>query len=196
MSSQERYWAICCPGPSLSRRDTVAAMLKSNPDKIVAVNGAMMEGIKFDYWAVQDIEVFRTVCHSYDYFSARLWIPERWNMDIPRYHPDLLDKFGPAGKETFPCDRVDQFSDMMPFGRDINWREYTMIVAIGLAVIKGASLIRIYGADLYGKGYFRKGLENERTIHNDKRWTTEKERLDEVIRVAAKNGVRIIREVF
>jgi hypothetical protein len=196
MSSAARYWAICCPGPSLSRRETVSEMLKTNPDKIVAVNIAIMEDVKFDYWSVQDIEVFRSVSHFFDSFSARFWIPERWLIDIPEYHEDLLCKFTPSEKETFPSDRVDQFAQLMPFGRHINWREFTMITAIGLAVMKGATLIRIYGADLSGKGYHRQSMENERTIHNDKRWAMEKARLDEVTREAEKHGIKIIREVF
>lgn len=188
------YWAICCPGPSLSRKGTLDAMLKSRPDTIVAVNGAILESVDFDYWSVQDIEVFRSVSHFFDSFSARLWIPDRWLTDIPSYHADLLAKFETAEKEAYPSDRVDQYAQMMPFCRDLNWREFTMITAVGLAMMKGATLIRIYGADFMGSGYYRPGLENERTIHTEMRWATERDRLDEVIEEAGKNGVIIIRE--
>lgn len=192
------YWAICCPGPSLSRRETIIEMMKSNPDYIIAVNGAILQDVPFDYWAVQDIEVFRSICEvgDVDLSSVRLWIPERWVADMNAYHPDLLNQFNKMDRDTFPSDRVEHFSMMMPFGRNLNWREFTMITAIGLAVREGAELIRIYGADLSGSGYFRPGLNNERTIHNDRRWDRELERLEEVTLEAGKHGIKIVREVF
>lgn len=165
---------------------------------IIAVNGAILLPITFDYWAVQDIEVFQTVIRDYPNWKIdkkpTLWVPDRWLQDIPKYNTDLFDLFNLFDKETFPDQLIEQFAALMPFGRHINWREFTMITAIGLAILKGATLIRIFGADLSGLGYFKPGLENERTIHIEKRWAGERDRLNEVTREAAQHGIVITRE--
>jgi len=146
-------WGICCPGPSMARRETIARLNRREPSHIVAVNGAVMAQVVFDWWVVQDIEVFERV-HSAvgtNIGCDVLRCPERWVQDVPRYHSALLSAFTEIPKKTFPPGEI--LSRRMPFAQELDWTEYTMIAAIGLAILDEAQQIFIYGADLSGRGW-------------------------------------------
>lgn len=199
MSLKPEKWALCCPGPSLAKYSVLKALNEFDPDFIVAVNGAILYALDFDYWAVQDIEVFthiidhvpQAVMHNED---LTLWIPDRWEEDIPKDYPRYNVYFLDIYREAFASALVADFNDSMPFCRHINWREFTVLTALGLTIKRGARVIRLYGADMAGTGYFSKGLQNERTIHNEKRWIREMEAFEAIRKEAKNHGIEISRE--
>lgn len=188
-------WGICCPGPSLALYKTQKRISMDNPGCLVAVNGAiLLTDFRFDYWVMQDIEVFETITQKTDisqFYSARLWIPRRWLSDIPAYHGNLNYHFQAFYKETFPAESSEAFNQIIPFGHHINWRESTAFPAIALGILSGAKNINIYGADMEGKGYFIEGLENYRTRHDEKRWSQEKYQFDCIVEECKKHGIVI-----
>ncbi|MBI5872715.1 MAG: hypothetical protein HZB36_01030 [Candidatus Omnitrophica bacterium] len=194
-------WAICCPGKSLGLYQTTKKIEALQPDFRVAVNGAILSDIPFDYWAVQDLEVFAAIGNiSLAVFpvlrisKAVLWVPARWVVDIKRYHAGVSAVFDLFKKELFPSDSKMALAEAMPFGRELEWQEYTLLAAIALAVIKGGVIIHIFGADWAGQGYFADKLENNRTLHNDKRWQRERMMFEIIQKECARNGVHVVRE--
>lgn len=193
-------YGICCPGHSLWLYKTSKTILDDKPDFLIAVNGAILLDLipAFDFWAVQDIEVFETVYQlrqGLGHNLATLWIPDRWLTDIPKDYDRLRNFFNSFLYKTFPSDKVEQFNNSMPFAQHINWREYTMFMAIGLAIKSGAKIINLYGADLAGTGYGNKGLENSRTQHTARRWQDEADKL-ELIRLECKAwGITLNRKI-
>ncbi len=190
-------WGICCPGPSLALYKTQKKISLDNPDCLVAVNGAvLLSGFKFDYWVMQDIEVFESVIKKTDIsqlYTTRLWIPRRWLSDIPEYYDRINFHFQAFYKETFPGESMEAFNTIMPFAHYINWPEATVFPAIALAVLSGSKDIRVYGADMGGEGYFIEGLENERTQHTDRRWSNERYWFDLLVKECEKNNIIITR---
>jgi hypothetical protein len=193
-------WGIVCPGPSMNLYRSYKQVMSANLDVKVAVNGAILISLWFDYWAIMDLEVFgycARICSPVDIAIQKpvLWIPERWEGDICETSP-LHPYFQRYQKETFPSTSNEALAQIIPLGKDIQWRERTMFVAIALAIIKGAEEIRLFGADLCGQGYFQSGLENCRTRHTEKRWNEEKYWLDRIILSCAQKGISVIREVL
>lgn len=191
-------FTILCPGPSLSLFSTKQKIIKEGKSCFIAVNGAILFDFVCDYWAVQDIEVFETALKLIInwkpfLFSTTLWIPERWLIDIPQDYDRLRESFNRFPIESFPSNKVEDFNNSMPFGKHINWRKYTLFMAIALAIKKGAQIIKLYGVDWSGKGYFKPKLENERTIHNEKRWNEEMQMFREIELECEKRGIKIIR---
>ncbi|MDD4980669.1 MAG: hypothetical protein PHC54_05325 [Candidatus Omnitrophica bacterium] len=191
-------WGICCPGPSLGLYKTQKKILQDNPACLVAVNGAiLLDAFKFDYWVMQDIEVFETIIKKADisrFYATRLWIPRRWLIDIPKDYDRLNSHFQVFYKEAFPAESIEAFNQIIPFGHYINWRESTIFPAIALAILSGARDIRLYGADMGGQGYFIEGLENYRTQHTDRRWTNERHWFDCLAKECGKQGIIITRD--
>jgi len=79
------------------------------------------------------------------------------------------------------------------FGIDLDWRSCTKFTAIALAILNGATDIKIYGDDMSGKGYCDPGLENDRTQHDDKRWEMEKKTMEAIVLLALDRGIGIRR---
>lgn len=192
-------WALCCPGPSLAKYSVFKALIDYGPDYTVAINGAILLNYNFDFWAVQDMEVFFNVVNNTPHVITNnedlvLWIPDRWVEDIPKDFPQYNDFFQSIYRESFKSALVADFNNKMPFCRQINWREFTILTALGLAIKHGARIIRVYGAEMTGTGYFMTGLQNERTIHNEKRWIREGEAFEAVRKEAKNHGIEITRE--
>ena len=196
--NENNTWGILCPGPSLALYETHKQIYRDDPDILTAVNGAILFGLVFDYWAVIDIEVFnycmRPEHHQLDnlFRDTTLLVPQRWNEDITD-KSFLYPSYAKFNKEFFPGNSNEEFASFMPFGKDIQWRERTMFVAIALAALKGAKNIYLYGADMGGNGYYRQGLENYRTRHNEKRWQEERFWLDRIIKTFAENDITLLR---
>jgi hypothetical protein len=191
-------WGICCPGPSLALYKTQKRISMDNPGSLVAVNGAiLLADFNFDYWAIQDIEVFEDMINKMDiskFYTTRLWVPRRWLKDIPEHYDKLNYYFQAFYKETFPAESMEAVNEIIPFGHHINWRESTFFMAIALAIISGASQINVYGADMEGKGYFINGLENYRIRHDEKRWSNERHWFQYIIDECKSRGITINRE--
>jgi hypothetical protein len=194
---ERNCWGIVCPGPSLNSYKMVKRICATSPDHLVAVNGAVLFPGRAEYWAVCDIEVFAHCIRDRKYWDpgVTLWAPQRWQEDMWRAG-DLRAKFTVLKKELFPANSNEEFGQIMPFGKDIHWRERTMFIAIGMAIRHGAREIRIFGADLEGGCYFQEGLENCRTRLTEKRWIEERFWLNRIIDACADEGIAVIREVI
>lgn len=194
-------WGILCPGPSLALYETQKKISLAGLNTLAAVNGAiLLSDFRIDYWAMQDIEVFESIVDKADlsqFYTTRLWIPRRWLQEIPADHNKLNYHFQAFYKETFPAESSETFEAILPFkfNAKILWHDFTTLTAIGLAIISGATEIRLYGADMAGKGYFLKGLDNYRARHHEARWNEEKESFDNLVQESAKHGITIIREI-
>lgn len=191
-------WGILCPGPSLALYQTQKQISLDNPDCLIAINGAiLLADFSIDYWAMQDIEVFKEIAQKADisqFYSTRLWIPRRWLTDIPAYYDKINFHFQAFYKETFPTESNEAFNTIIPFIRlNINWLDSTVFTAIALAILSGAKQIRFYGADMHGKGYFIKGIENSRTRHDEKRWTAERHYFNCLVQECAKHNILLDR---
>ncbi len=194
MSSQ---WIVLCPGRSLAD----AKVVPTDRDMVIAVNAAVLyPRCHVDIWAVQDIEVFESMWQLIAQGASGitrgfpcLWIPARWEEDIPARYPHMAGFFSCFEHQTFPG-VPGEANACVPFSSDINWREYTMFMAIARAVIGGAREIRIYGADHCGQGYFLPGMENNRTLHTPKRWADEAAKFARVVEVCAAFGISVTQE--
>jgi hypothetical protein len=189
----QRTWGIICPGPSLGHQ-LHQDILRDSPDALIAVNGAILFIPAVNYWAMCDEEVFTYCIRQYADWNHNivLWIPEIWERYISGTHPSCRH-FNQFKKETFPGQSNEAFAEIMPFGKDIEWRERTLFTAIALAILKGAQQINIYGADLSGKGYYKPGLENCRTRHTEERWKQEQYWLGLIVKACAANGITVNR---
>jgi len=173
----------------------------AEPDWLVAVNGAFVSTYNVDFWAMIDWEVFYTIAHDFQHAIAAqkqfkdvvLWIPERW-FDFIKTSSPIFPAFYDFKKETFLSVPAEEFAKAMPFGRNFPWMERTMFVAVGMAILRGAREIKIYGADLGGEGYHLPGLENCRTRHTHKRWVEEKIWFNQLKNICADYNITLIRE--
>lgn len=198
-------WGILCPGPSLALYQIQKAISLANHDALVAVNGAiLLTDFHIDFWITQDIEVFEEVARRIDlsrFYSTRLWVPRRWETAIPADYNYLNRHYQTFFKDTFPAQSSPAFQAFInnslhfQVHSNINWHDYTILPAIALSIKEGAKDIRIYGADMRGEGYFIKGIENYRTIHNAERWKQEAYHLQELIKICAGHNIQITREV-
>jgi len=192
-------WGIVCPGPSMNLYRSHRRIMSVCPDVLIAVNGAILLPEWFDYWVMMDLEVFKFCASQYMPKSVKiqkpvLWVPERWEGDIQE-SSEIYPYFQKYHKETFPSTSNEALAQIIPFGKDIEWRERTMFVAIALAAIRGAKEVHLFGVDLSGQGYFQAGLENCRTRHTDKRWKEEQFWLDRITKACDQEGISIIREI-
>lgn len=187
----KRSWAIICPGPSLS----LYKHFECDQGCLIAVNQAVLSTIP-DWWAMIDDEVLEVVMKKINirFFidSVTLWIPEKWN---ERFNygriPPIFDRFK---KETWK-----DLSDEIDIGKGINgfgshWKDKTLYSAIALAIKKGARVIRVYGADFRGNGYFLPGLETRRHYQSDERWKDEQFWFEHIIAICKRHDIEIIRE--
>lgn len=186
-------WTIFCPGPSLINLKDV----EYNCFNAITVNGAITKRFPVRYWAMLDREVFRD-CIKYlngkeiDRIAAttRLWIPDDWPKYMKSQTPEVAHFFTLFDYEVYPLTRI---LSVAPFGQDRKWGLRTIFTAILLAIKKGAKLIRLYGADMNGQGYFKEGLENHRTRHTDLRWEAEIREFEAVKEECLRHGIEIIR---
>lgn len=180
-------WAIICPGPSLS----LYKHFECDQGCLIAVNQAILSTIP-DWWAMIDEEVLEVVMEKINisFFIDRttLWIPEKWNerLNYGRI-PSIFDRFK---QETWKDLDIE-----MEVGYRWPWKRKTVYTAIALAIKKGAKIIRLYGADMAGEGYFMGGLTNRRTEHGEARWQDERFWLYKIIDLCKQNGIELIREM-
>lgn len=192
-------WGIICPGPSLDLYKMQSKICQDGLEVLVAVNGAILLDFRFDFWAVQDIEVLENVYQRWQTVNrspeTALWCPDRWLQDIPSDY-QYLELFTSKFKlREFPSKTVADFNLSMPIGKYINWREYTVFMAIALAIKENAKTIFLYGAGMSGKGYCVKGLENYRTQHTERRWSDEALKLKQIIELCHAAGITFIRRM-
>lgn len=196
-----RNYAIVCPGPSLSK----VRLIEHDPGCLIAVNSAVVHGYGVsvpDYWSLMDPELFLTVSKRVDlkWIMKRtvLWVPDNFEHQAlgvidtgwGNWTKRERDIFGIFDVVTFGRD----FSASMPFGKHIPWEVRSMFMAMALAIINGASTIRLYGVDLEGLDYWHYGFKNSRTNMTDKRWENEKMWLEHITHSCTMNGVQVIRE--
>jgi len=191
-------WSILCPGKSLEQLPR-----KETPwQNAIAVNTAALYA-PVQYWCCLDIEAFRVTLENMDDREAaylarmgqRLVCPQRWRANITRQAPDHVEHFDRMSKEYFDHVTKQGIARNLPAWAKVgDWTGYTMFCAMAFAIRHGATWIRIFGADLGGSGYFRPGVENEKTQHHAKRWSQERERFQELITLCATHGVKVTRE--
>ena len=180
-----KKWGIVCPGHSLTRPETARAIVLGNNDKLVAINGAVLSPFQFDYWAMLDIEAFINVMtivaeseagKIFWLLDTVLWVPELWKTEIKSSFPRYYNIYKSFIVEAFKADTFTFRGELFPFGQtEIMkfWSNYTIFIAITLAVNAGAKVINVYGADMSGSGYYCSGLKNSRTRHCSARWIEE-----------------------
>ena len=200
--SRAAKFVICCPGPSLNTSEVQENLLSEEWDYLIAVNGAFKLDIKwFDFWILQDMEVFSSVAKGFSKQDSEkmtrctLLVPDRWLQELPLLYPEITRLFELMNKEVFPGRAVEQYAATMPIGKNINWREYTLFAAIAEAIKRDAGVIKIYGADWSGQGYFVPGLENGRMQHSTRRWMDEIDKFHTIKDEAERCGIKIIREI-
>lgn len=196
-----RNYAIVCPGPSLSK----FSLFEHDPGCLISVNSAVIHryGASVpDYWTLMDPELFLTVSKRVDlkWIIKRtvLWVPENFEHQAlgvidtgwGQWTKRERDIFGLFDIVTFRRD----FSTSMPFGKHIPWDVRSMFMAMALAIINGATTIRLYGCDLEGLDYWHHGFKNSRTNMTDKRWENERMWLEHIVHSCVMNGVQVIRE--
>lgn len=192
-------WAICCPGVSLNTKPVQDKIFYGKFNKIVAVNGAFLLRTWFDYWIMQDLDVFASAVKKFAKSDSMklgrvtLLIPEWWMAQLPLLHPENAALFNVISKETFPGNSVEEFAKTMPFGKEINWRECTLFAAIAAAIKAHANIITVFGADWTGRGYFIPGMENDRLRHTEERWRDEETKFIQIKKVCMQNGIQLIR---
>ena len=195
-------WAIFCPGPSLGKLETVDYAFRES----IAVNGAI---IKFPvrYWAMLDYEVFVSCCKRLpllgrSIIAPTLWVTENWLTHMPKWAPEVMLMFSDFVCETHRGKQTDiePFGSIFDYTREniakaiLKWSEYTVFTAIALAIMKGADVIRLYGADMCGEGYFSRNMTNSRLNHGSVRWSTEMAYFKTLQSLCAEHGIEIIRE--
>jgi len=194
----DNTWTIICPGPSIKKFNQENPVI-SSPGHTIAVNSGILAqpGTKIDYWAISDLELFDQSIHIAPVrimIDLTLWIPQRWPADIRERYPQLVEAFSYLPRQCYPVHNWDDLARSMPFGRDLEWRSYTILTALALAILRGAERIFVYGADWSGGRYFIEGVENSRTNLSAHRWRDEQEKFEEIKSAAAVHGIVISRE--
>ncbi len=188
---RETYY-IVCPGPSAQ-----SGYIFPDPCSVIAVNGAILYDNRYDWWIVQDFEVFESVYQKWQgvkKIDPILWVPDRWLSDLKKYDSKKQDFFDLFSKLYFSSATQAAFNNSMPFGKNINWREYTVFMAIAFAIKAGADKICILGADMKA-GYTQPDMDNSRVVHSARRWKDEAGKLEKIIHLSAQHGIAIVREV-
>lgn len=191
-----KTWVIFCPGPSLKGLK-LKDIGKHEQSQAIAVNGAVLRRFPARYWAMIDSDAFRSTLRAatgkkiVDLAKRHLlWIPDNWISHFEKWDPDYYGFFRLFTKHTWS---VSSLSNIMPFARHIKWDKCSMFAAIALAILNKAERIEIYGADMNGWGYFKKGLENYKTRHQIERWREEKKDFKIIVDSAKKCGINITR---
>lgn len=141
-------WNVIGNGPSLADLESVG------PGPTIAINGAAYhEAIQPEFWAV--LESPTIVMGGQGEEEPRKALP-------PRAHQPMILSFAahvPIWTEACPGCRVYGVADTraeleaaIPFATDAPWGHWTTLFACAIACIRGAKHIRIYAADMYGKG--------------------------------------------
>lgn len=183
-------WNIYCPGPSLNN---------AHPDPCnadIAVNQAILKYPNVEHWAIQDYDVFAKcsrILWTPDDPRPALWIPSSWIT----HEQNWIKKYkkGAPSIMGFPhiCYMKTMLKDLMPFGKQIPWDEYTFFTAIALAILRGAQRIQVYGADMHGDGYYKDVPANDIRNHSEKRWDREREIFKEIFQISWFNKIYIER---
>jgi hypothetical protein len=192
---------ILCPGPCLDDVGVtyINALAKGFDAKVIAVNGAVMKFRRFDWWAVQDWEVYAACMKVLGgtKFVRGLFMPSNWFdhetvwvKDYKKENGEVIPSFSDIPHISF---KKHFLKEVVPVDNALPWDRYTMFAAIGLAVMFGAEQIQIYGADLQGQGYFAKDVDNHRTNHSGKRWKNERRLYDRIKQACAQDGIQITR---
>lgn len=201
-----KTWGIVCPGPTLAGEWTRKKIREEANIKLVAVNSALAaEGIDFDLWIMQDMEVLIDFVSKHkvpptvtsgDPRRPALVIPRRFMADIEDHSDYVIRR--DVGAFLKMADRIylsdpstAEHSPEIPFLPDLGWRSSTMMTALGFAIKHGAHKVNVYGATMRGQGYFQPGLENYKTIHEDERWVKERWMMEAVIKTAGDYGVSV-----
>lgn len=200
----DHIWTIVCPGPSM---DEPGRLVQFTPGRLIAVNTAIRYNLEFSHWAIVDLDLFRECLLAFAanpvsfrrVRSATLWTPMRWwdDLEYSNEFPSFLKqeyKFMNFDHEVYPCKNYDDLARGMPFGKDLDWRAYTLLTAIAYAVRSAARQINIYGADFAGDKYSRVGIITEKTNLSDDRWRHERE-LFEAIQASCKDNGIIVRRM-
>lgn len=189
-------WTVICPGPSLNQPGLI---LRHTPGQVIAVNSAILAPFPISFWAIGDLCLFANLmeadpCAEIIPELITLWVTARWEKDVQEQYSDLHTKFCRFERETYPYMNWDDLARSMPFGRDLDWRSFTLLTALALAVKKGAKRILVYGADFSGDQYFADGVKNERTNLSEDRFRCEEELFEAIRARAILHDVVISRE--
>lgn len=184
----KRSWAIICPGPSLKSYDGY----NCDDGCLIAVNQAILDCIP-DWWAMIDEGVFNLVASKISlYFWAdrtKLFVPKKW---------DERHKAGQISG-AYECFSKIQWTNIAQEAGGLDptfpWQTKTVYTAVARAINAGATIIRVYGADMCGQGYFMPGIENEGVEHHDKRWEEERINFNRLQQICMKLGIYLIRMV-
>lgn len=188
-------WTIACPGPSLNHVIRGVGMMHYYPGHLIAVNSAILCACPFSYWAIMDIELFELLMKQVygPVPEVALWTAARWDSDILRY-PHLVPVNKKFDKIFYPCAQWEDLANMMPFGKDLNWRSFCMFTAVALAILRGARKIKLYGADMAGPEHYVNGYETSRDFLTPARWKIERDVYESIRAACIENNIIITRE--
>jgi hypothetical protein len=184
-------WAITCPGPSLRFAAPVY-----DDGCLIAVNAAVLHepaGCPADYWALMDPEVFKSVIDApFNLRNLIIWTD--WNFGNSA---EKVAGWKESHREAFRDFLVFTYGDLpkkVDLGANRLWKSYSVFTAVSLAILRGAKVIRVYGADMAGQGYFLPSFENSRTNHSEKRWADETFFFRQAQNACARQGIRLLLE--
>lgn len=183
MTDTNHTWSVFCPGPSLGdcRRYGLGVGGACSYGSI-AVNHAIVKYPQCRIWAVQDWAVFDECCDKVfrdeGVDKPIVWAPSSWLVHEHKW----IERHGPGAFSVHGfrhvCFSKAQLMQMMPFGCEIQWDEYTFFTALAYAVMSGARHINIFGADMEGEGYC---VDTDIAYqHEKKRWTRERHAYEQI----------------
>ncbi len=183
-------WNILCPGKSLSKLPDDYELCTM---RTVAVNQARLKRKKIGIWALQDYEVFSKCDQGLNMnYPALLWIPDSWLTHWAEWRLPKEEFLYNFPLQTYSKSGL-RFSKKLWEMRQFKWDKYTVFTAIALCILNDAVNINIIGMDLEGEGYYMPGMENERTIHNAKRWGDEEQMFKTCQSICDRNGINLRR---
>ena len=103
--------------------------------------------------------------------GVELWCPKSLVTETRRYKSHSLEILTALDQSFFP-EESSRFvlNDIDP---QILWNSFTLMAAIGKALIEDATHIWIYGANMEGSGYFDARLNSVHDTHSEERWHEE-----------------------
>jgi len=191
-------WRIFCPGPSLDRATYRVSRDGSwRNDRSIAVNGAILT-VPCRYWAVMDYHVVPSIVRlghdSTSFLSGiKLWCPRSLVTETRKYQPDSLEILNVLDKAFFPEEPYPP--ELTGIDPEFLWNSFTLMAAIGKALVEEATDIWIYGADMGGSGYFDTRLNTVHDTHSEERWGEEQRIYRIVEKFCFERGVTIRREL-